>query len=163
MLKYTIAFIKRGEEILLLNRESSTWMGSWNGVGGKIEKDETPTECIIREIKEETGLKVESVDYRGTVTWNVNSLNVNSGMYAFVVELPSTYHYYTPIKTVEGILDWKKVDWIFHPENTGVANLNYFLSQILDNDEIYNYHFSYRNGEVHEFKTSSIVDNLETI
>lgn len=36
-LKYTICFIKRGDEILLLNREKSSWMGSWNGVG-MIEK-----------------------------------------------------------------------------------------------------------------------------
>lgn len=54
MLKYTICFIKRADNILLLNREKPGWMGSWNGVGGKIETGETPIECILREIYEET-------------------------------------------------------------------------------------------------------------
>ncbi|MCK5130449.1 MAG: NUDIX domain-containing protein, partial [Clostridiales bacterium] len=46
--KYTICFIKRNDEILLLNRENDSWMGCWNGVGGRLEDGESPTECILR-------------------------------------------------------------------------------------------------------------------
>ncbi|MUK88888.1 NUDIX domain-containing protein [Ornithinibacillus sp. L9] len=162
MLKYTIAFIKRGEEILLLNRESSTWMGSWNGVGGKLEKNETPTECIIREIKEETNIDLERIEYKGTVTWDSDTANSGNGMYAFVVELPITYDYQSPIKTVEGILDWKKIDWILHPKNTGVANLPYFLPCMLESSRIYNHHFIYKNGDVIDFKSSPINEGAYT-
>lgn len=58
MYKHTLCFIKRNEEILMLNREYAPVKGLWNGVGGKIEKGETPLENTIREIKEETNIKV---------------------------------------------------------------------------------------------------------
>ena len=51
MLEFTICFIKQGNNILLLNREKPTWMGNWNGVGGKIHARESPKQCILREIK----------------------------------------------------------------------------------------------------------------
>ena len=40
-------------------------MGMWNGVGGKIEENETPYEGIIRETFEETGIELSSVTYKG--------------------------------------------------------------------------------------------------
>ncbi len=58
MYKHTLCFIKRNEEILMLNREYDPVKGLWNGIGGKIEKGETPLENAIREIKEETNIKV---------------------------------------------------------------------------------------------------------
>lgn len=155
MLKYTICFIKRGDEILLLNREKSSWMGSWNGVGGKLEKGETPSDCILREIREETGIIVEDITFKGTVTWNVDARYTN-GMYAFVAEVPVSYQYTTPIKTDEGILDWKKLDWIFHPDNTGVANLSYFLDDMLEGDQVFDYHFVYKGDQVVNFITKEL-------
>jgi len=43
--------------------------GKWNGLGGKFEAGETPEECAIREIEEESGLKVKSVSMRGFITF----------------------------------------------------------------------------------------------
>jgi 8-oxo-dGTP diphosphatase len=157
MLTYTIAFIRRGNEILLLNRESSTWMGSWNGVGGKLEKKETPRDCILREICEETGIILQEITFKGIVTWNVDNQYEN-GMYAFVAEVPDTYEYMTPIKTDEGILDWKQVDWILHPENTGVANLQYFLKEMLQGNQVQDYHFVYQDDQVRHFETKKITE-----
>ncbi|WP_042149522.1 8-oxo-dGTP diphosphatase [Paucisalibacillus sp. EB02] len=155
MLTYTIAFILRRNEILLLNRESPSWMGSWNGVGGKLEYDESPRDCIIREIREETGIQLQNIAYKGTVTWNVDGHYYN-GMYAFVAEIPGYFDYNTPIKTDEGILDWKKVDWILHPENTGVANLQYFLKEMIQGDQIYDYHFVYKDKQVEHFERKEL-------
>ncbi|WP_026909187.1 NUDIX hydrolase [Paucisalibacillus globulus] len=161
MLKYTIAFIKRGNEILLLNREASSWMGSWNGVGGKLEEDESPTECILREIREETGIILQDVTFKGTVTWNVDS-KYHNGMYAFIAEVPDSYEYFTPIKTDEGILDWKKIDWILHPENTGVANLHYFLREMIQENHAYDYHFVYKDKRVEHFVQRKLVDLVDS-
>ncbi|WP_047982800.1 NUDIX hydrolase [Ornithinibacillus californiensis] len=155
MLKYTIGFIKRGDEILLLNREASTWMGSWNGVGGKLEANETPMECILREVREETGIILENMQFKGIVTWKVDD-QYDGGMYAFVGEAPEIYEYSTPIKTDEGILDWKTIDWIFHPENTGVANLQYFLAEMLQDEENYEHQFIYQEGEVEKFERKKL-------
>ncbi len=41
--------------------------GKWNGVGGKLEVDETPEECVKREVYEETGLRVSSLKFHGTL------------------------------------------------------------------------------------------------
>lgn len=41
----------------------------WIGIGGKFEPEETPYECAKREIYEETGLKADSLFYRGIITF----------------------------------------------------------------------------------------------
>ncbi|QQZ08609.1 NUDIX hydrolase [Heyndrickxia vini] len=155
MFKYTICFIKKGHELLMLNRHKPVWMGIWNGVGGKIEKGETPLEGVLREIDEETGLQIEKIEYKGTVTWMVDGKDAG-GMYAFVAELPETYDYYTPIKTDEGILDWKDINWVLHPENLGMANVKYFLDKLLYDSSVYEHHFVYEKGEVVDFKSVGI-------
>lgn len=43
--------------------------GKWIGVGGKFEEGEAPEECLIREVKEETGLTLTSHKLRGIVTF----------------------------------------------------------------------------------------------
>jgi len=43
--------------------------GKWNGLGGKFEPGETPEECAIREIEEESGLIVKSVKMKGFITF----------------------------------------------------------------------------------------------
>lgn len=123
MYRYTLCFIKRGDEILLLNRQKSPWMGSWNGVGGKIEQEETLLQSIKREITEETG--IPSSDYQirdiGVMKWFADDTNLG-GMHLFIANLPDDYLYTTPKATEEGILDFKKIDWILNPENTGIVN-----------------------------------------
>jgi len=160
MLKYTIGFIKKGDQILLLNRESPAWMGNWNGVGGKIEAGETPLAGILREIKEETGILLTEAIYKGRVTWNVDGQR-EGGMYAYFAELPDTYEYPTPIKREEGILDWKNIDWILHPKNSGVANLSYFLPVLLAESAPYHHAFTYRNGHVDNF-SSTLLERTST-
>ncbi|MFC5986915.1 NUDIX domain-containing protein [Marinicrinis lubricantis] len=120
-LKFNICFIKQGEKILLLNRERPSWMGAWNGVGGKLEPGETPRESVLREVFEETGIALEEVYFKGIVTWFVDGMS-SGGMYVYFAELPPDFHYETPIKTDEGILDWKEMQWIMHPENQGVVH-----------------------------------------
>ena len=67
MLKYTLCLIKNGDQFLLLNRLKKPQMGTWNGVGGKIESGETPRESVIREIFEETGILLKELVYAGNV------------------------------------------------------------------------------------------------
>jgi 8-oxo-dGTP diphosphatase len=159
MLKYTICFIKRGNEILMLNRESSSWMGMWNGVGGKLKKHETPLQSILREVKEETGISLTDVEYKGNVTWEVNA-SYSGGMYAYLAELSTTYEYPTPIKMEEGILDWKNIDWLLHPENLGVANLKCFLPIMLNDSYTYNHRFIYEGNEVKDFQSIIIEEPI---
>ena len=44
----------------------------WIGIGGKFEDGEMPEDCVVREVKEETGLSLKSCKYRGIVTFVSN-------------------------------------------------------------------------------------------
>lgn len=60
-MEFTVGFIfteNRGEVLLIL-KDRPTWQaGLWNGVGGKVEKDESLTSCISREVFEETNILI---------------------------------------------------------------------------------------------------------
>lgn len=52
-----------------VKKENDCNKDKWIGVGGKFEDGESPEECMIREVREETGLLVNSWNYRGIVTF----------------------------------------------------------------------------------------------
>lgn len=57
----TAAIIEDNGKILISQRKPETHKGlKWEFPGGKLEEDETPEECIVREIKEELGLEIET-------------------------------------------------------------------------------------------------------
>lgn len=151
MLKYTIGYIKRGDCVLLLNRNAPAWMGAWNDIGGKLEPGETPEEGILREIREETGIELPTARYKGTVTWEVDGSR-RGGMHVFLAELPADYDYATPRGTEEGILDWKPVSWVLHPDNVGVAaNLPKYLPVLLADERLYDHRCVFREGRLVRF------------
>ena len=72
MKQTTLCYIDDGESYLMLHRvkkENDASHGKWIGVGGKCEADESPDECMLREVKEETGLEITEWRYRGIVTF----------------------------------------------------------------------------------------------
>ncbi|MCK7488142.1 MAG: 8-oxo-dGTP diphosphatase [Bacillus subtilis] len=150
MFAYTLGFLRRGDELLMLNRQKKPWKGAWNGVGGKIDASETPLQCIIREIAEETGIRVaaEQVADKGVLTWT-NFEAIGTGLHLFLIDLPPDFPYETPIKTREGILDWKSISWICDLENQGVArNIPYFLPTLLHETSRQKYHCEFRGGQL---------------
>jgi 8-oxo-dGTP diphosphatase len=63
---------KNNKTTLMIHRikkENDYHEGKWNGLGGKFEAGESPEECAIREIKEESGLLVKSPRMRGFITF----------------------------------------------------------------------------------------------
>lgn len=64
----TLCFVIHNEEVLLLYRRFPPNVGRWNCPGGKVEPGETPTETCIREVYEETGLRVLNPRLRGLIT-----------------------------------------------------------------------------------------------
>jgi 8-oxo-dGTP diphosphatase len=58
MRHYTIGFVfnREMDRVLLVRKRRPEWQaGRWNGIGGKIEENETPLEAMIRETREEIG------------------------------------------------------------------------------------------------------------
>lgn len=63
MEQYTVGFIFNEDlsKILLIHPNRPEWqVGKLNGPGGKVEEDETPVDCVVREIEEETSLIIPS-------------------------------------------------------------------------------------------------------
>ena len=59
MINTTLCYIQRGDEYLMLHRvkkENDINRDKWIGLGGKFEKDESPEECLLREVYEEASL-----------------------------------------------------------------------------------------------------------
>ncbi len=61
----------RGQTLLLhrVKKENDLNHDKWIGVGGKFEDKESPEDCLLREVEEETGLTLTSYQYRGIVTF----------------------------------------------------------------------------------------------
>lgn len=55
-----------------IKKENDLNKDKWIGVGGKFIDKESPEECAVREVKEETGLTLDSYEYRGIVTFVSN-------------------------------------------------------------------------------------------
>lgn len=71
----TLCYIEKEDCYLMLHRvrkENDVNKDKWIGVGGHFEQAESPEECLIREVKEETGLTLTSWQFRGLVTFHAD-------------------------------------------------------------------------------------------
>ncbi len=72
MINSTHCYVEKDGKWLMLCRnkkKNDINKDKWIGVGGRFEQNESPEECIIREIKEETGLTVNKPNFKGIVTF----------------------------------------------------------------------------------------------
>ena len=61
MILATLCYIKQDSHTLMVYRNkkpNDMHAGKWNGLGGKFEPGESPEECILREVQEESGLQI---------------------------------------------------------------------------------------------------------
>lgn len=68
----TLCYIEQDNCYLMLHRirkKNDANEGKWIGVGGHFEEGESPEECLVREVYEETGLKLTSYRLRGIITF----------------------------------------------------------------------------------------------
>ena len=112
----TVCYIKRQksspEEFLFIYRnkkENDINHGKNIGIGGHIEDDETPYQCNLREVFEETGLKLNSSTYLGLVIFS--DLSISNQRFLMHVYFSDSYEgsENLPVCT-EGELNWLTVD-----------------------------------------------------
>lgn len=104
----TLCYIEREGQYLMLHRvkkKNDINQDKWIGIGGKFEEKESPEECLLREVKEETGLTLTDYRYRGLVTF-VSDRWVTEYMHLFT----ATTHRADLIDCDEGELEWVDKD-----------------------------------------------------
>lgn len=85
MLNTTLCYLEQSGCYLMLHRikkKNDVNQDKWIGIGGKFEEKESPEECMLREVREETGLTVHSWKYRGIITF-VSDLYESELMHLF--------------------------------------------------------------------------------
>lgn len=68
----TLCYIERDNQYLMMHRvkkENDVNKDKWVGIGGHFEENESPEECLLREVTEETGLTLTSYSLRGIITF----------------------------------------------------------------------------------------------
>ena len=84
----TLCYVIRGDPVLMLHRvkkKNDVNKDKWIGIGGKFEAEESPDECLLRECREETGLRLTSWQCRGIVTF-LQEGGEGEYMYLFTAE-----------------------------------------------------------------------------
>ena len=84
-----------------VKKENDLNQDKWIGVGGGFEQDESPEECLLREVKEETGLTLTSWRYRAVITF-VSDKWETEYMHLFTAEEFTG----DLIDCDEGVLEW---------------------------------------------------------
>ena len=100
----TLCYIERGGKYLMLHRtkkENDLNHDKWVGVGGKFEENESPDECLLREVREETGLTLTRFRHRGVITFCFED-NPTEYMHLFTADRFEG----DPIECDEGVLEW---------------------------------------------------------
>ena len=100
----TLCYIEQGRRYLMLHRVKKAGdenRDKWIGVGGHFEKGESPEDCLLREVREETGLTLTDYAFRGIVTF-VSDDHEAEYMHLFT----ATGFTGTLIDCDEGTLEW---------------------------------------------------------
>ena len=143
----TLCYINDGKKTLMLHRikkENDMHEGKWNGLVGKLESGESPEECVIREVYEESGLTIKNPTLRGIMTfpkfddiddWLVFLYTANQ----FSGDL---------IESDEGELNWIN--------NNEILNLNLWdgdkiYLDWLKQDKFFSAKFIYKNRELKDY------------
>ena len=85
----TLCYVRRDDQTLMIHRvkkANDMHQGKWNGLGGKLNPAETPEECAIREIFEESGLRVRNQQLKGFLTFPAFSKDEDWYVFVFVCE-----------------------------------------------------------------------------
>ena len=90
MFNSTLCYLEneRGEYLMLhrVKKKHDVNQDKWIGVGGKFENQESPDECLLREVREETGLTLTSYRFRGIVTFLTDGGWEGEYMYLFTAD-----------------------------------------------------------------------------
>lgn len=104
----TLCYIEKDHKYLMLHRvvkKNDVNKDKWIGVGGHFEEGESPEECVLREVKEETGYTLTSYRYRGLVTFVFADVEME-----YMSLFTADDFEGEPIPCDEGVLEWVDIE-----------------------------------------------------
>lgn len=107
----TLCYIEKDNQYLMLHRvvkKNDVNKDKWIGVGGHFEDGESPEECVLREVKEETGYTLTSYRYRGLVTFVFADIEME-----YMSLFTADGFEGEPIPCNEGILEWVDIEKVW--------------------------------------------------
>ena len=140
----TLCYIRKNGKTLMLHRvkkENDMHEGKWNGLGGKIEDGETPEECAIREIKEESGLHAKNLLMKGVLTFPQFSKGETWYVFLYLI----TEFEGELIESNEGNLEWINDDKLC---NLNIWDGDKIFMKWLDQEGFFSGKFMYKDGEL---------------
>lgn len=149
----TLCYIEKDGSYLMLHRnkkKDDENEGKWIGVGGKFLEGESPDDCLLREVREETGLVLTSFKPRGIVTF-VSDVFETEYMFlytadGYIGEIGETGEIGEIGECDEGELHWvKKEDVISLPLWQGDR---IFLSLLCDDHPFFSLKLSYKKDDL---------------
>ena len=141
-LGFTLCFLTRGQEVLLLHRKRPPNAGLWNGVGGHIEVGETPLQACLREVQEETGFQLSAAHFAGFLTWSGFEI-ADGGLALFTAPAPDG----AAAACTEGRLAWHPRSFLFKSPQV-VSNLHYSAPHFMNGAPPLEYHFVYQQDQI---------------
>ena len=103
----TICYIMKNGMVLLIRKMKGFGRGKLNAPGGKLREGETPEECVVREVLEETGLRLLKLRRHGAIKFYFGEKDEPD----WVVQVFSSNAFSGELKdSAEGPLDWVEID-----------------------------------------------------
>jgi 8-oxo-dGTP diphosphatase len=136
MKKYTVGFMftETRDQVLLIQKERPDWQKGWlNGIGGHIEKGETPEQCMCREFKEEAGGCITTTWDKFAIITDDREWKVHFFRKFVPQEIFDTYKTQTDEEVVPIRFKDKKGYPISLPGNV-IRNLNWLIPMALSDD-----------------------------
>jgi 8-oxo-dGTP pyrophosphatase MutT (NUDIX family) len=123
----TLCHIIKDKSLLLQKKSKGLFgEGKWNGVGGKLKPNESPENCVKREVYEETGLRISELKFHGVLNFYFGSRKEID----WVVHVFSTSEFDGKVKSSkEGNLRWFNFEDI--PFDEMWADDRYWLPLVL--------------------------------
>jgi 8-oxo-dGTP diphosphatase len=137
----------QGRTLMLhrIKKRNDMHAGKWNGLGGKLEPGETPEECAIREVWEESGLRLIAPILRGIITFPQFSGGDDWYTYIFVA-----YDFTGAlIDSAEGELAWVENGKLF---DLKLWAGDHVFMRWLDDPRFFSAKFVYQAGELTKYE-----------
>lgn len=148
----TLCYVKHDGKTLMVHRNkkpNDIHAGKWNGLGGKFEAGETPEECVIREVFEESGLTIQKPKLCGLLMFP----NFKGDDWYVFVFTASEFSggAKAPIDSPEGRLEWipdEKINDLFLWES------DHIFFPWIQRGEFFSAKFEYEGDQLREYKVS---------